>query len=212
MQEPSHHRRSFLRSLTAATATLALPATLTACGQGAAPAPPPGVQIAPDPPLQQNIPPLVLKDEDGEVITGLASFDITARVLSTKRYRWDSSARYSPLDIAFGWGPMSDTAVIEKLSIGQHWRFGYVSWRGAPPVAEHQIFDNFANCHIVPATGNSRNIMLGVRPNELLRLGGYLIRIEREDGWRWQSSLSRRDNGPGACELIYVIDAAVMPA
>ena len=102
-------------------------------------------------------------------------------------------------------------AVIEKLSIGQHWRFGYVSWRGAPPVAKHQIFDNFANCHIVPATGNSRSIMLGVRPNELLRLGGYLIRIEREDGWRWQSSLSRRDNGPGACEVIYVIDAAVIP-
>ena len=42
------------------------------------------------------------------LVVPLAQFHIRARVLSTERYRFDPVADLAPIDVALGWGPMSD--------------------------------------------------------------------------------------------------------
>jgi len=39
---------------------------------------------------------------------------------------------------------------------------------------------------------------------DVVRIDGWLIRIDGDEGWHWQSSLSREDSGAGACELVLV--------
>src|SRR3712207_2620510 len=56
-------------------------------------------------------------------LTPLADFDVEARVLSVEKYRSDGGARLSPIDFALGWGPMSDTAVLEHFRVRQGGRF-----------------------------------------------------------------------------------------
>ena len=43
-----------------------------------------------------------------------------------------------------------------------------------------------------------------VRAGSVVRIEGLLVEANRDDGWRWRSSLSREDSGGGACELLWV--------
>jgi hypothetical protein len=43
-----------------------------------------------------------------------------------------------------------------------------------------------------------------VAAGDTVELSGWLVRIERDDGWKWQSSTRRDDSGGGSCELVYV--------
>ena len=70
----------------------------------------------------------------GYVIEPLASYDVRARVLSVERYRMGREADLSPVDFALGWGPMSDAAVLDRLSISQSNRWYQFRWEGSPPI------------------------------------------------------------------------------
>ena len=52
-----------------------------------------------------------------------AHYHITARLLSSKPYRFGREAELAPLDFTLGWGPMSDNRVLETLEISQSSRF-----------------------------------------------------------------------------------------
>ena len=56
-------------------------------------------------------------------IKPLQDFKIVARVLSTEQYTLDTGADLAPVDLALGWGRMSETAVINQLNISQGGRF-----------------------------------------------------------------------------------------
>jgi hypothetical protein len=43
-----------------------------------------------------------------------------------------------------------------------------------------------------------------VRPGQRVRIDGWLVQVDANDGWHWRSSLSREDTGGGACEVVYV--------
>ena len=58
--------------------------------------------------------------------------------------------------------------------------------------------------HLVPAISDVRKMLFGIRDRDILQLQGYLISAEDDEGWRWRSSLSRTDQGAGACELVWV--------
>jgi hypothetical protein len=80
--------------------------------------------LVPDDPQQvdlENAPPFELEDVR---LTPRAEFDAEVRVLSRERYWLGSFASVAPLDIAVGWGPMSDSAVLKQLDISQSGR-GY---------------------------------------------------------------------------------------
>jgi hypothetical protein len=46
--------------------------------------------------------------------------------------------------------------------------------------------------------------MKAVRVGQVVKIIGKLVEVQASDGWRWRSSLTRKDTGNGACELIYV--------
>ncbi len=159
-------------------------------------------------PLQESADVQVI-ERGGYEIQPVARYEIRAKVLSIERYRIGREADLSPVDFALGWGPMSDNAITKQLAISQGSRFYHYSWRGDPPIDPAEIVRNSANTHLVPADDNVKARLFAVRKGEIVMLKGYLINVRHSDGWRWHSSLTREDSGAGACELMWVAEAAI---
>lgn len=132
-----------------------------------------------------------------------AHFALTARVLSREDYRWDAGASLAPMDLALGWGRMSDSTVLSRIDVSQSGRFYY--WHvDSFPIPRREIETSSANMHLIPADEGVRRAMDRVRRGELVHIEGFLVDASRADGWHWRSSLTREDTGNGACELVYV--------
>jgi hypothetical protein len=145
----------------------------------------------------------VIRHNDHE-LEPLADFAITARVLSRENYRFDRAAVLSPVDLALGWGPMSDDAVLRRLTISQGGRWYFYRWSGEPPIPVHEIVRHSANMHLIPADDGVAAALSRVRPGHIIELRGQLVEARGQDGFRWRSSLTREDSGDGACEIVYV--------
>lgn len=166
--------------------------------------PGPGV-LAPDQPIQQDLPAGTAPLRHGDfVLHPQARFEITARLLSSERYRFDAGAALSPIDWALGWGQMSNGAVLAQLDIGQGNRFFTYRWPDAPPIPAAEIVRSATNVHLIPADDAVWRQLKRTAPGRVVRLEGLLVNAVGDDGYRWNSSLSREDTGNGACELIYV--------
>ena len=71
-------------------------------------------------------------------------------MLSRELYSLDREADLSPIDLALGWGHMSDSAVLEKIKISQSQRFYF--WRVDEfPIPRGDIERSSANMHMIPA-------------------------------------------------------------
>lgn len=159
--------------------------------------------VAAQPPLQSDVDGAPGFDHRGYRVTPLARFDLHGRVLGRENYRFDREADLAPVDLALGWGPMSDEQVLDHIEISQGGRWYH--WRAsALPVARHEIQQNSANMHLIPKDEAVADVLDDVRPGHVVRLRGYLVEVRAPDGWRWRSSLSRKDNGARACELVFV--------
>jgi len=142
--------------------------------------------------------------KDNYTIKALADFDIEARVLSKELYSSGREADLSPVDLALGWGSMSDSEVLSSLSISQRNRFYFYRWENQPPRPPAEIASHSANMHMIPANAQIEKTLKEVRAGQVVRLRGKLVAVSAPDGWRWQSSLTREDTGAGACELFRV--------
>lgn len=163
---------------------------------------PPGA-IAPNDPIQEKISSAPVFQKNGYIIRPLARFVIEARVLSKERYRFDRGAALSPVDLALGWGPMSDQAVLDRIDISQSRRF--YRWEVMQyPIPRRDIIEHSANMHMIPADKVVEYDLLDVKVGEVVKIEGYLVRAIGEDGSIWKSSMTRKDSGDGACELIWV--------
>jgi hypothetical protein len=150
---------------------------------------------APQPSISRN----------GWTLQPLAVFSLDARVLGVKCYGDDFTADIAPCDLALGWGPMSDTAVLEKLDINQANRFYHWRYWGKAPIPEKDIVTHSANMHIVPADDSILQKVKALRKGALVRLSGNLVTATHPKGDKpWQTSLTRDDDGKGACEIFYV--------
>lgn len=165
--------------------------------------PPPGVLVDEEPVQESFEAPPPSFEKNGYRITPLARFHVHARVLSTERYWLGRTADLSPVDLAMGWGRMSDTAVIEPLHIRQGGRFYWYRWSGSPPIPSDEIVRSSANMHIIPADAFVEHTLRAIRSGEVVTVDGELVRVDASDGWHWVSSLTREDSGDGACELIW---------
>ncbi|MDI1308878.1 MAG: hypothetical protein PSV17_05530 [Methylotenera sp.] len=144
----------------------------------------------------------------GFTLTPLADYSIKARVLSTEDYSMGTEAELSPTDLALGWGPMSDEAVLNKIKITQGNRFFY--WHVDEfPIPQREIEIHAANTHIIPANDSIKRQLSKIRPGQVVSIKGQLIEAKRADGWHWRSSLTREDTGAGACEVVYVTELSV---
>ena len=138
----------------------------------------------------------------------LARFSIDARILHRKSYGYDRQAKLVPVDLAVGWGPMSDQAVLDRIKISQSMRFYWYEYELPPPIPQEQIISHSTNLHVIPATSAVLSFCKSLRQGELVRLEGTLVEATGPEIGTWRSSLSRTDTGNGACELMLVNDCS----
>src|ERR1044072_8968357 len=150
--------------------------------------------------------------EHGEYhLKPLARFSLDARILHRKSYGYDRGAKLVPIDLAVGWGPMSDQAVLDRIKISQSMRFYWYEYQSAP-IPKDQIISHSTNLHVIPASAAVASFCKSVRQGELVHLEGELVEATGPEIGAWRSSLSRTDTGNGACELMLVKDCAKITA
>ena len=132
-----------------------------------------------------------------------ADYDITARVLSVEPYRVDGGSKLSPIDFAVGWGPMSDSAVLDHFRITQGARF-FTIYPDEEAIDLNVALKGSANMHLIPASSLVLDRLKDVRAGNVVRMRGMLVNVRGSDGFTWNTSLTRTDTGAGACELFYV--------
>jgi hypothetical protein len=166
-------------------------------------------EIAAEDPLQTDLEaPQTVTRGDFQVI-GQAGFSAEVRVLGRERYRLGELADVSPLDIAVGWGPMSDSAVLADIDISQSGRFYFWRYEDEPPIATSEIEQHSANWHLVPANDVIWRKLNRLRVGDVVKLEGMLVNLENPEGGTMATSLRRDDTGAGACEIIYVEKATI---
>ena len=163
----------------------------------------PGGVLVPEEPVQHQVYTSRLREKNGFQIALLASFDIRARVIAVESYRFDRGAALSPVDLALGWGPMSNGDILKQINFSQGGRF-YRWWAQKFPVPRTVIESHSANMHMIPADDDIERRLKSTRAGNLVHIKGYLVEATGKEGFRWKSSLSRSDTGAGACELIWV--------
>lgn len=163
----------------------------------------PGV-LAPGEPRQSEAEPRAW-EHAGFRIRALARYEIRARLLARERYWLDAGAALAPYDVAVGWGPMSDQALLDQLWVSQGHRFYQVTqFRRARTLDWETILSHSANMHIAPASAAVGEAVRWTRLGRVIVMRGYLIEARRPGSTPWRSSLSRTDTGGGACELMWV--------
>jgi len=162
----------------------------------------PGVLAAEDP-VQQDPATTDTFDLEGYRITPLAEFKIRAKVLSREDYSMGRESDLSPVDLALGWGRMSDEQVLQQIEISQSGR--WYRWRtDSFPIPRREIETHSANMHMIPADEFIEDMLDDAREGQIVEFSGLLVRADADDGWHWSSSLTRDDTGAHACEVFYV--------
>jgi hypothetical protein len=139
-------------------------------------------------------------------ITPRATYQISARVLGNRAYS-DWQAPLVPRDLALGWGDMSDPAVDEWIRWRQSGRWYYYNWPADSPYKNNNIRNQSANVHIIPANDNLAQMLKNLSRDDMIYLEGHLVDLSATimgTERRTNTSLSRKDSGGGACEILYV--------
>lgn len=165
------------------------------------------------PPLQTRFDapkPLVVRGFQGQAHAG---FSGQVQILSMRPYADDWKGILSPVDLAVGWGPMSHRETIDELRITQSNRF--YQWTIPTRQMEHwsaeEVILNSANIHMVPGNSTIANRLLTLRPGDKVYIEGYLVDVIRPDNMIWETSLTRYDTGPGACEILLLTNISYIP-
>jgi hypothetical protein len=167
----------------------------------------PGVLAAEDP-VQQLLDAAPGIERDDFTLLPRAEFSATVRVLRREDYSLGPLARLVPTDFAVGWGPMSDSAVLQGIEISQGNRFYF--WRTQSwPVPRAAIESHSANWHVIPGNASVRTTLDRLRAGSVVELRGQLVDIEGKNGGM-HTSLSRTDTGPGACEILLATSARLI--
>jgi len=165
---------------------------------------PPGVLIAEEPVQNEISPNDAPFDYKNFHLQPLTHFALDARVLHQKIYRYDRFASLVLVDLAVGWGAMSDQAVLDQLEISQSARFFRYEWSHQPPIPREEIVSHATNLHLIPSTDVIASQCKSLRSGALIHLRGMLVEATGPEIGTWRSSLSRTDSGNGACELVWV--------
>lgn len=163
---------------------------------------PAGILVA-EKPLQGDLQPSMFMLDDYQ-LTRKASFEIRARVLSKEFYYLNRAADLAPIDLALGWGAMSDSAVLDQIEISQSARWYRTRYEMPPPIPDQQIVASSSNMHMIPARKDIERSLKKLREGDIVLIRGYLVDVDHDSGWYWRTSMSRTDTGDGACELVFV--------
>ena len=172
---------------------------------------PPGA-LAPGVPRQVALRGAKPQSLEGFTLTPVARFETEALVLSRRAYRFDAMAPLSPVDLALGWGPMSDPAQTTSLKISQSGRFYRWRMTDTTTLGRREIGDNSANMHMIPLDAAQAAMLQSLGAGDVIELRGWLVDVSGPDGSRWRTSRTRTDFGGGACEIVLIESLRRIPA
>lgn len=132
-----------------------------------------------------------------------ARYQITAKVLSKRRYRWDELAPLAPWDFALGWGALSDERWLGPTKVTQGDRFMFWHLYESPLNIDH-VNQSSANVHLIPANSQILANLAEIPKGAVVTLEGQLVNVHFSDQRVIPTSLTRADTGPGACEILLV--------
>jgi hypothetical protein len=168
---------------------------------------PPGILAAAEP-VQREIDSAPLIERGAFRLRPRAEFSATVRILRREDYSLGELARLVPTDYAVGWGPLSDSRVLEDIEITQSNRFYF--WRTEHwPVDRATIESHSANWHVIPDNAAVRAVLGKVRRGSIVTFEGELVDVDGAEG-RLATSLSRSDTGAGACEVLLARSASIV--
>uniref|UniRef100_UPI0023F3BD79 hypothetical protein n=1 Tax=Allomeiothermus silvanus TaxID=52022 RepID=UPI0023F3BD79 len=152
---------------------------------------PPGV-TAPSSPVQIALSQPLRLEKNGVSLSAIASFELEARVILKHVYN-DTGARIAPVDLALGWGRMSDTAVLRRIRFWQTREY---------PIPREEIERSSANMHMIPANSFIERRLKGLKPGNLVRIHGYLVNAQAPDGFYWNNSSCHLQNTGQLSEVV----------
>lgn len=171
---------------------------------------PPGV-LVPESPRQVDLAAAQPFEMGAFSVTPRAEFQIRARVLGRERYFMGDESELSPVDLALGWGVMSDQGVLDRIEITQGGRWYFTRYEYPAPIPDSQIIRHSGNMHMIPANDWVANKLGDVRGGDLIQARGLLVDVDRDDGFYWRTSRTRNDTGNGSCEIFYIEQLHIEP-
>ena len=136
-----------------------------------------------------------------------AEYEVTAKVVSKKRYHYGWGSKIVPYDFTLVWGKLTEPEMKKFIKYSQMRRFYFYKYAQNCPLKQDYIREHSANNHLIPANKNILNVFKKIKKGDIIQLWGYLVNIEgtyKGKDVNWRTSTSRRDTGNGACEVIYV--------
>lgn len=132
-----------------------------------------------------------------------AHYETTAWVVAVDDDFDDGLEEVMPLDVALAWGPLGNPDILETMSFHLARRYVSARWDGEMPLANDVVMQHLSNHHLVFSSEALRAQLEDVEPGELLELEGHLVDIDLGHR-KVRTSLSRKDKGNGACEVLFV--------
>jgi len=138
-------------------------------------------------------------------ITPRFHWDQSARVMSSRAYRWGAAGNLLPEDLALAWGPVLAPPYAGRLSFSQFSRFFF--WRTKDLSLDRgTIVSHTANVHVFPRSLRLKRVVRAVTKGDVVRLEGFLVDIDGtgDSDFHWGTSTTREDEGPDSCETVYL--------
>jgi hypothetical protein len=153
------------------------------------------------------------------VLLPVAEFETRGRVLNIERFKphqslvnWIPGLRPATHDIGLGFGPMTDSANVERFrftheGVSHGLRALFARPRGAMTPQEFAaLAPNITNVHVIPADDGVYAQLRRVRQGELVTLRGLLVNLRDEDGRVATTSTTPGDRD---CEIMWVQDVRI---
>lgn len=146
-------------------------------------------------------------------IKPLAAYEIHAQVKSRRTYDTDWTSLLSSIDLALAWGGLVSKIADKHIKYSQKKRWYYYNYDGGSPYYKPYIRSHSSNHHILHANANVEKAVHSLKVKDKVRLKGYLVRVDgksrfNERVW-WKSSMTREDEGDGACEVLWVKEVQI---
>ncbi|MDR3492742.1 MAG: hypothetical protein P4M12_12010 [Gammaproteobacteria bacterium] len=149
------------------------------------------------------------------ILTPIATYQLRAQVLSKNRhYNTHLDAAMSsfmdsklfPIDIALGWGLMSDPERLKHVTVTQYGRWDFWQPKDSS-ITNEEVMLHSDNFHMIPGSRAVFEKLNSLKIGQQVSLLGYLVNVKTvNDEYHWDSAFEGYYSGPGACRIFLVID------
>jgi len=143
------------------------------------------------------------------VLEPLFDYDISAAVIGTSGNYLSGIREIIPFDVGLMWGGTVGSGEFRKIRCSVLVNHLYIKWYGDAKINPYDL----ANTHIIPGSPKVLAALKTLVPGDQVRLRGQLVNVRAypagESGvgspkQELLSSTTRKDQGDGACEILYV--------